>query len=83
MAADEDENIDDFKCMFARMGSSVAPSRKNFRLSLQTWKVPSRWKDKGYRLQQKHGTYKYRCQLFKNFIDKKKSEGFSLTSTCI
>ena len=46
--------------------------KEKFQTFLTNMKFPQ---NEGYRLQQDNGTYKYRCQLLKNFIDKKKSEG--------
>ena len=43
-------------------------------------KVPSGWQDRGYRLDQRCPSYKYRLEIIKNFIDKKKTEGFSITN---
>ena len=43
--------------------------------------VPSEWEDEGYRLDENCPSYKYRLEILKKFIERKKSEGFeSLTS---
>ena len=81
MAADEDENIDDLVSKVCKDVLKRRSFKEKFQYFLTNVKIPSGWEGKGYKLQQKHRTYKYRFQLLGNLIDKKKSEGFSLTST--
>ena len=81
MATEEGRNIDD-------LVSSICKDfleRRNFKdkcLEFLTHvSVPNGWENIGYRLHQGNPTYKYRKKLLKNFIDKQKSQGFSVTNT--
>lgn len=53
---------------------------RDFQDILTSVKVPSGWKDRGYTLEPHHTTYKFRHKLVRNFLEKKKSVGFEVTS---
>lgn len=55
------------------------PLKRDFQNILTSVKVPSGWEDRGYTIEPHHTTYKFRHKLVRNFLERKKSEGFKLT----
>ena len=55
------------------------PLKRDFQNILTSVKVPSGWEDRGYIIEPHHTTYKFRHKLVRNFLERKKSEGFKLT----
>lgn len=82
MATEEDGNIDDLVSIIC----NDVLERHNFKSKCEEFltkvSVPAGWKQcTAYRLHQGHPTYKYRKKLLTNFIQKQKSEGFTVKST--
>ena len=81
MAAEGGNNIEVLLSNFCKDGLIRNDFLKRCNTFLTEVKVPSKWKDKtDYGLQRFHETYKYREKVIREFVGKKESEKFKVSS---